>query len=267
MLVTCASLLGALAWFGAGPAAAAGPAGAGDATGQSGLGPRPAYRCSFNVETDAFTGADGTASAIGWLGDHNSVITCLGGTFVIQDGPDGLFQDEGFGIYDGQRTTWADAEGYLPAQTTTFLLRRGVTASITEFADRIVVQGNPFVAVYAACGSRTTPGIRLRSTRSHLRLSSRSTTVRMQSPRTAGRPRLRRRLGPFRQFRLLARRQRPPVGGELQHPRGPHAAHSGTPSSLPSPRSTSPTVRSSTPTTAASSRPSSTRSGNDLNTG
>ena len=131
------------------PATAATAAPAGDTTGPPALGPRPAYRCSFNVETDAFTGADGTASAIGWLGDHNSVITCLGGTFVIQDGPDGLFQDDGFGLYDGQRTTWSDVDGFLPAQTTTFPLRRGVTVSITEFADRIVVLGNPFVAVYS----------------------------------------------------------------------------------------------------------------------
>ena len=112
-------------------------------------GPQPAYRCAFNVDTDAFTGADGTASAIGWLGDHNSVITCLGGTFLVQDGPDGLFQDYGFGIYAGQRTTWADADGYLPAQVTTFTIGSGATVSITEFADRIVVAGDPFVAVYS----------------------------------------------------------------------------------------------------------------------
>lgn len=112
-------------------------------------GPQQAYRCTFNVATDAFTGADGTASAIGWLGDHNSVITCLGGTFVVQDGPDGLFQNDGFGIYDGQRTTWSDADGYLPAQVTTFTIRDGATVSITEFADRVVVGGDPFVAVYS----------------------------------------------------------------------------------------------------------------------
>ena len=114
-----------------------------------GSGPAPAYRCAFNVNTDAFTGAYGTASAIGWLGDHNSVITCLGGTFVIQDGPDGLFQDDGFGIYAGQRTTWTDADGYLPAQTTAFTIAGGATVSITEFADRVVLGGQPFVAVYS----------------------------------------------------------------------------------------------------------------------
>jgi len=123
--------------------------GASAPTAAAGPGPRPAYRCSFNVDTDAFTGADGTASAIGWLGDHNSVITCLGGTFVVQDGPDGLFQDYGFGIYDGQRTSWGDADGYLPAQVTTFTLTDGVTVSITEFADRVVLRGDPFVAVYS----------------------------------------------------------------------------------------------------------------------
>jgi hypothetical protein len=112
-----------------------------------GGGPRPGYRCTFNVNTDAFTGAHGTASAIGWLGDHNSVITCLGGTFVIQDGPGGYFQDYGFGIYDGQRTTWADAGGYLPEQVTAFRAGGGHVA-ISEFADRVDIGGHAFVAVY-----------------------------------------------------------------------------------------------------------------------
>ncbi len=111
-------------------------------------GPDPAFRCDFNVNTDAFSGADATASAIGWLGDHNSVITCLGGTFVVQDGPGSLFQDDGFGIYDGQRATWTDAEGYLPAQVTTFD-DGGARVSITEFADTVILGNSPFVAVYS----------------------------------------------------------------------------------------------------------------------
>ena len=126
---------------GAGPEASA--------TSTTAPGPEPAYRCPFNVGTDAFTGAHGTASTIGWLGDHNSVITCLGGTFVIQDGPGDLFQNDGFGIYDGQPMTWSDAEGYLPAQTTTFTTGDGARVSITEFADRVVLGGAPFVAVYS----------------------------------------------------------------------------------------------------------------------
>ncbi len=112
-------------------------------------GPRPQYRCSFNVNTDAFTGVYGTASAIGWLGNHNSVITCLGGTFVVQDGPAGYFTDYGFAIYNGQRTTWADADGYLPEQVTAFDTSTGAHVAITELADEVTIGGNPFVAVYA----------------------------------------------------------------------------------------------------------------------
>ncbi len=111
-------------------------------------GPEPAYRCDFNVATDAFTGAGGTASAIGWEGDFNSVVTCLGGTFLVQDGPHGYFHNEGFGIYDGSPTTWNDADGWLPAQVTTFH-DDGARVAITEFADRIVLRGDPYVAVYS----------------------------------------------------------------------------------------------------------------------
>ena len=114
----------------------------------SAAGPAPAYRCAFNIGTSAFTGAFGTASAIGWLGNHNSVITCLGGAFVVQDGPDGDFVPGGFGVYGGQKTSWDDADGYLPAQITTFD-SGGAIIVITEFADRIVSAGHPYVAIYS----------------------------------------------------------------------------------------------------------------------
>jgi hypothetical protein len=74
------------------------------------------------------------------------VVTCLGGTFVVQYGI--LYQDFGFGLYGGQRTTWTDADGYLPAQITTFRTA-GAVVSITEFADRVVIGGHAYVAVYA----------------------------------------------------------------------------------------------------------------------
>jgi hypothetical protein len=118
----------------------------------SGLGPwghaaaaAPRYDCTFDGSNDAYTGAYGTASAIGWEGNGQGVVTCLGGTFLVQDGVD---RDYGFGIYDGARTTWRDADGYFPAQVTTFR-RGGATVSITELADRVVLGGDPFVAVYA----------------------------------------------------------------------------------------------------------------------
>lgn len=108
-------------------------------------GPAGTFDCPFNLTTDAFTGAYGTASEIGWQGNGQGVVTCLGGTFVIQDG---INQALGFGIYTGTPTTWSDVDGYLPAQVTTFR-RPGVIVSITEFGDRVVLDGRAYVAVYS----------------------------------------------------------------------------------------------------------------------
>ena len=87
----------------------------------------------------------GTASAIGWAGNAHGVVTCLGGRFFVQGPFNKAF---GFGIYAGAPTTWVDADGYLPAQITSFS-REGVGVAITEFADRVVVGGHAYVAVYA----------------------------------------------------------------------------------------------------------------------
>jgi hypothetical protein len=112
------------------------------ATGQPGT-----YDCNFNLDTDAFTGADGTASAIGWEGNAQGVVTCLGGTFLVQDGIN-RNQNYGFGIYTGAPTTWVEADGYLPAQITTFR-HSGAVVTITEFADQVIIAGNAYVVVYS----------------------------------------------------------------------------------------------------------------------
>ncbi len=101
--------------------------------------------CAFSFDNDAITGAYGTASAIGWTGNARGVDTCLGGRFFVQKDHGQLFS---FGIYARGPTTWADADGYLPAQITSFR-RAGLAVTITEFADRVVIGGNPYVAVYA----------------------------------------------------------------------------------------------------------------------
>ena len=103
------------------------------------------FACSFDLTTDAVTGAYGTASAIGWAGNGQGVTTCLGGSFYVQDGINRSF---GFGIYSGSPTRWVNAEGYLPAQITTFD-HQGASVAITEFADELTLDGNPYVAVYA----------------------------------------------------------------------------------------------------------------------
>lgn len=111
----------------------------------TGTGPATRWDCALNVSTDAFTGAFATASEIGWEGNQQGVVTCLGGTFLVQDG---MYRDYGFGIYNGSPTTWVDEDGYLPAQVTTFK-RTGATIAITEFADRVVFDGRAYVAVYS----------------------------------------------------------------------------------------------------------------------
>ncbi|MGA8724368.1 MAG: hypothetical protein WB565_04960 [Acidimicrobiales bacterium] len=135
------------------PTATTAPADASPST--AGSGPASKYDCALtNRPADvAFTGTDGTASEIGWEGNKQGVVTCLGGVFLIQDVlyenfGIGLGKNYGFGIYDGGRTTWADADGYLPAQITSFG-RDGARVSITEFCDKVVLGGDPFVAVYS----------------------------------------------------------------------------------------------------------------------
>ncbi len=108
-------------------------------------GPAPRYDCAFNFVTDAFTGAEATASAIGWEGNQLGVVTCLGGTFVA---PERSLTSEGFGIYDGSPTRWSDLDGYLPAQLTSFAHGRA-QVTITEFADRVAIDGDAYVLVYA----------------------------------------------------------------------------------------------------------------------
>jgi len=107
-------------------------------------GPAPAYDCQYDFDIDAYTGADATASAIGWEGNEQGVVTCLGGTFFVQDD---INRNFGFGIYDGSPTRWTDAAGYLPAQITSFH-RSGAAIAITEFADKVTLAGHGFVAVY-----------------------------------------------------------------------------------------------------------------------
>ena len=121
----------------------------------TGSGPASKYDCNLSIRpADAdFTGADGSASEIGWEGNHQGVVTCLGGVFYIQNVlyenyGIGFGTNYGFGIYDGGPTTWTDADGYLPAQITTFS-RHHARVSITEFADRVVLNGAAFVAVYS----------------------------------------------------------------------------------------------------------------------
>jgi len=82
---------------------------------------------------------------MGWEGNHQGVVACLGGNFLVQNG---IFKSYGFGIYTGSATTWTDADGYLPALITSFV-HGPAKVTITEFADKVALAGHPTVLLYA----------------------------------------------------------------------------------------------------------------------
>jgi hypothetical protein len=111
------------------------------------------YPCGVNGS--AVSGLFGDAGLIGWAGD-NGVVACLGGSFYVKNGSgttasggfSNLGTTYGYGSYNDSRTTWVNADGYLPALVTSF--HRGRAAvSITNFADRDVIGGKAFEVVYS----------------------------------------------------------------------------------------------------------------------
>jgi hypothetical protein len=91
------------------------------------------------------SGTFGDAGLIGWAGDKDGVVACLGGSFYVRDGKNTTY---GYGVYDDSPTRWQDADGYLPALVTSFS-RDGASISITNFGDKVSVAGHQIVAVYS----------------------------------------------------------------------------------------------------------------------
>ena len=108
----------------------------------AGAAANAAYPCGTSTTTEYAQGT--SAAAIGWAGNDQAVVACLGGSFVVKN----TGQLYGYGVYDGSRTSWVNAEGYLPALVTSFH-RGGADISITNFGDRISIGGKAFVAVYS----------------------------------------------------------------------------------------------------------------------
>jgi hypothetical protein len=107
----------------------------------------PPYSCT------ATGGPNGDAAAIGWLASNQGATACLGGSFYVYNG---INQSYGFGVYNDSATTWRNADGYLPALVTSFT-DDGAKVSITNFGDKVLIGGNPFVLIYSRV-SVTNPG-------------------------------------------------------------------------------------------------------------
>ena len=126
---------------GAVPASAA--AAAGTAPAEASAASSAPYPCPAGGGPGFTTGTD--SSAIGWLGNGQGANACLGGSFYV---PNGIDTTYGFGVYNGSPTTWTNADGYLPALVTSFTADNA-KVSITNFGDRVVIGGNPFVLIYS----------------------------------------------------------------------------------------------------------------------
>jgi hypothetical protein len=116
------------------------------------------YSCAANGPAGSQTifGTFGDASVIGWTSNANAVVACLGGSFFVTtgNGPgSGSTQPVtgttyGYGVYNDTKTSWVNADGYLPALVTSFH-RDGAAVSITNFGDQVSVGGHRYVAIYS----------------------------------------------------------------------------------------------------------------------
>lgn len=98
--------------------------------------------CGTSTDTEYAQGT--AAAALGWSGNSQAVVACLSGSFVVKN----TQQLYGYGVYNGSLTSWTNSEGYLPALITSF--KKGKAAiSITNFADKVTIGGQDFVAVYS----------------------------------------------------------------------------------------------------------------------
>jgi hypothetical protein len=98
--------------------------------------------CGTTTDTEYATGT--AAAAMGWPGNRQAVVACLGGAFVVKD----TGTTYGFAVYAGQKVTWTNAERHLPALVTRFRTG-GAAVAITEFGDQVTIGGHHFVAVYS----------------------------------------------------------------------------------------------------------------------
>jgi hypothetical protein len=138
--------------------AVAGTAAAGTRPGAPAGAPAAPYSCAPNGPAGSQTvyGTFGDASVIGWTANSQAVVACLGGSFFVitgngpGSGSTGPVKGTtyGYGVYNDTKTTWANADGYLPALVTSFT-RNGARVSITNFGDKVTIGGHDYVAIYS----------------------------------------------------------------------------------------------------------------------
>jgi hypothetical protein len=123
------------------------------------------FGTNFPTPRDPFAFGWFNQSAIGWQGNWYAPFAYLSGSYFARGVPTTFRQGNTdycgamysfgaftFGLAAGQSPPaqsiqWTMESGYLPSLRTSFT-RNNVAISITNFADRVVLGGNPFVLVY-----------------------------------------------------------------------------------------------------------------------
>lgn len=123
------------------------------------------FGTNFPTPRDPFAFGFFNQSAIGWQGNFYPVFAYLSGSYFARGVPTTFTQGSTsfcgamysfsaftFGLASGQAPPaqsiqWTMDSGFLPGLTTSFT-RNNVAIAITNFADRVVIGGNPFVLVY-----------------------------------------------------------------------------------------------------------------------
>ncbi len=162
-LLTAAALAGGGAMIAIGPASAAArqaPARRAPAATATAATAEP-YSCAPNGPPGNQTiyGTFGDSAVIGWTGNTQASVTCLGGSFFVDTSPADAGPGSGstaavtgtsygYGIYNDTKTSWANADGYLPALVTTFR-NDGARVSITNFGDKVTIGGHAYVVDYS----------------------------------------------------------------------------------------------------------------------
>jgi hypothetical protein len=121
-----------------------------------------AYGTNFPVPTDPNGQGFSNNTVLGWDGNFWPVFEFLSGSFFARGVSNTFTQGSksycgamySFSAYDfggapaAQTVQWTEASGYLPAMTTTRTVG-SVVISITDFADKVTIGGNPFVVIYS----------------------------------------------------------------------------------------------------------------------
>jgi hypothetical protein len=123
------------------------------------------FGTNFPTPRDPFAFGWFNQSAIGWQGNWYAPFAYLSGSYFARGVPTRFTQGSttycgamySFGVFTfglaagqsppAQSIQWTMENGYLPALRTSFT-RNNVAISITNFANRVVLGGNPFVLVY-----------------------------------------------------------------------------------------------------------------------